>query len=132
YLEVAALLHDIGCQINLRARHRHTYQLLRRSELQGFTPQETRLIALVARYHRKSPPTRRQRAYAGLSRPLRRTVRVLAAILRLADGLDRGHAQNVCYLRPHWSPGRCQIELVTRNDPELEVWGAMRMARLFE
>lgn len=131
YLEMAALLHDAGRQICRQGRHKHTYELICRAGLRDFAPQEVELIALIARYHRRSRPSKRHREYRRLPRELRRLVRRLAAILRVADGLDRGHGQNVRLLQVRWLPGRCQVELVTERDPGLEVWAALRRAALF-
>lgn len=131
YLEMAALLHDAGRQICRQGRHKHTYELIRRAGLQDFSPQEVELIALIARYHRRARPSKRHPEYGRLTGELRRLVRRLAAFLRVADGLDRGHGQNVRLLRVRWLPGRCQVELVTERDPGLEVWGARRRSALF-
>src|SRR5262249_54468952 len=55
-LEHAALLHDIGHAIEHDRHQRHTYYLIRASELLGFSPVEIEMIALVARGHRKQAP----------------------------------------------------------------------------
>src|SRR5205823_6222075 len=87
----AALLHDIGYHINYDRHHKHSYHLILHADLLGVTPEEQVLIANVARYHRGASPRKKHRIFAALDKPLRRRVRVLAAILRVADGLDRGH-----------------------------------------
>jgi exopolyphosphatase/guanosine-5'-triphosphate,3'-diphosphate pyrophosphatase len=63
--------------------------------LRGFDPDEVTIIGLVARYHRQATPKASHEGYKSLSKPKRRTVRVLGAIVRLAEGLDRSHAQVV-------------------------------------
>src|SRR6185436_16449620 len=94
-LEFAALLHDIGFHVAASKHHKHAAYLIENADLQGFTPEEAQLIALVARYHRKATPKENHEPYGRLPEPKRLRVRVLAALLRIAEGLDRGHAQLV-------------------------------------
>ena len=63
----------------------------------GMSPEQQVAIANVARYHRGAPPKRKHRNYGILDRALRRRIRKLAAILRVADGLDRGHIGAVAF-----------------------------------
>ena len=84
-LEYAALLHDIGHHISYRGHHKHTYYLIKNGELRGFTPLEIEMLANVARYHRRGHPRRKHPEFGALSRAERRTVRVLAGLLRVAD-----------------------------------------------
>lgn len=93
-LSIAAVLHNVGLSINHSGHHKHSYYVIRHSEqLTGFTEQERELIALVARYHRKSRPRKSHPEFAALSPERRHIVRVLAGILRIAIGLDRRHGQ---------------------------------------
>src|SRR5207249_5447465 len=91
WLEYAALLHDIGVHISYEGHHKHSYYLIKNGDLRGFEPDEIEAMALVARYHRRTPPSRRHEGYGDLRRRLRRRVRTLSAILRLAESLDRSH-----------------------------------------
>src|SRR5206468_8555850 len=93
WLEYAAILHDIGGLISFARHHRHSYYLIKNGDLRGFHPDEIEVIALVARYHRRGTPKRSHAEYARLPAGLRRAVRLLSSILRLAEGLDRSHAQ---------------------------------------
>ena len=95
WLEYAALLHDVGVHISYEGHHKHSYYLIKNGDLRGFEPDEIETIALVARYHRRATPKRRHDDFGDLPAPRRRTVRTLAAILRLAESLDRSHAQTV-------------------------------------
>ena len=86
WLEYAALLHDIGVHISYERHHKHSYYLIRNGDLRGFEPEEVETIALIARYHRQATPkTPARRASAICERKRRRTIRALAAILRLAE-----------------------------------------------
>lgn len=98
WLEYAAYMHDLGVHISYPRHHRHSYYLIKNGDLRGFEPDEIEVIALVARYHRRSTPKKTHGEYASLTPPLRRTVRILASILRVAENLDRSHAQNISAL----------------------------------
>ena len=89
-LEAAAMLHNIGRFVGHSAHHRHSYYLIRNTDhLAGFHEQERELIALVARYHRKSAPKSSHTGYGALNDADRRRVSVLAGILRIGIALDR-------------------------------------------
>jgi exopolyphosphatase/guanosine-5'-triphosphate,3'-diphosphate pyrophosphatase len=129
----AALLHDIGYHINYDRHHKHSYHLILHGELLGITPAEQVLIANVARYHRGSAPKKKHRNFGELEKPLRRRVRRLAAILRVADGFDRGHVGAVESLKVRWLDRALRITPVpTRADAplRLEIWGAHRKSAL--
>ena len=95
-LEAAGLLHNIGRFVAHSSHHKHSYYLIRHSErLAGFTEGELELIALVARYHRKSEPVSSHREYTALSKRDRYRVRVLAGLLRIGIALDRTYRRAV-------------------------------------
>jgi exopolyphosphatase / guanosine-5'-triphosphate,3'-diphosphate pyrophosphatase len=94
-LDVAGILHDVGAFVGSSSHHKHSFYLIANCELFGLRRAELMLVALVARYHRRSPPKRTHVEYVSLTREERMTVSKLAAILRVADALDRGHAQQV-------------------------------------
>ena len=94
-LEVAGLLHDVGSYIKTSGHHKHSEYLILNSEIFGLTRSELTIVANVARYHRKQPPSNAHVNYIALPREDRIVVLKLAAILRVADALDRGHDQRV-------------------------------------
>ena len=126
WLEYGALLHDAGVHISYERHHRHSYYLIKNGELRGFDPQEIELIALLVRYHRQAAPKKAHDGYGMLKGDLRRTVRTLAAMLRLAEGLDRSHAQVVTTLDVVPRGDAYLIRLRTGGDAELELWAAHR------
>jgi exopolyphosphatase/guanosine-5'-triphosphate,3'-diphosphate pyrophosphatase len=132
WLEYAALLHDIGAQISFARHHRHSYYLIRNGDLRGFHPDEIRAIALVARYHRRGTPKKSHDEYAGMPRALRRTVRVLASILRVAESLDRSHGQVVSALEVTDQGDDVLMRLRAGSDAELELWATRRHLEPFE
>jgi exopolyphosphatase/guanosine-5'-triphosphate,3'-diphosphate pyrophosphatase len=126
WLEYGALLHDAGVHISYERHHRHSYYLIKNGELRGFDPQEIEIIALLARYHRQATPKKTHEGYGGLKGTLRKTVRTLAAMLRLAEGLDRSHAQIVSALDVVPRGDAYLIRLRAAGDAELELWAAHR------
>jgi len=96
YLEAGALLANVGLFVSHSRHHLHSYYVIRNSErLVGLTDTEIEIIALLARYHRKSSPKETHPEYARLAPPERGIVTVLSGLLRVAIGLDRGHEANV-------------------------------------
>ncbi|MXY25949.1 MAG: Ppx/GppA family phosphatase [Acidobacteria bacterium] len=128
WLEYAAMLHDVGVHISYPRHHRHSYYLIRNGDLRGFEPGEVEVMALAARYHRRGLPKRSHGEFGGLPGDKRRTVRVLAAILRVAEGLDRSHAQSVGSIEVVAGQQDCVIRVTPAGDTELELWAAQRNA----
>jgi len=129
----AALLHDIGYHINYDRHHKHSYHLVLHADLLGVAPEEQVLIANVARYHRGAQPDKTHPEYAGLDKPLRSRVKRLAAILRVADGFDRGHVSAVESFKVRWLERALRITPVAARanlNLRLEVWGAHRKSEL--
>jgi exopolyphosphatase/guanosine-5'-triphosphate,3'-diphosphate pyrophosphatase len=131
-LEYAALLHDIGWHIGRSSHHKHSLYLIKNGELEGFSPNELDILANVARYHRKSAPKKSHPDYVALDAHSRELVWKLAAILRIADGLDRGHYSNVQSLRTITRRKTVSVRVVTEADPELELWAAALKGDIFE
>jgi exopolyphosphatase/guanosine-5'-triphosphate,3'-diphosphate pyrophosphatase len=131
-LESAASAHDIGWHIGISGHHKHSYYLIKNGDLEGFSPLELELIANIARYHRKSPPKKSHEGYMSLDPPDRELVWKLASILRIADGLDRGHYGNVINLRTICRDRTVSILVETQADAELELWAARHKTDMFE
>lgn len=132
-LSDAALLHDVGYHIGHLRHHKHSYHLISHAELLGVRPDEQMLVALVARYHRGAEPRRRHPEFGALDKAARQRVRRLSAILRVADGLDRGHAGAIRSVKVRWLQRAVRLTVVP--DPRarslrLELWGAERKAGL--
>jgi exopolyphosphatase/guanosine-5'-triphosphate,3'-diphosphate pyrophosphatase len=131
-LEFASLLHDIGFHIAKSKHHKHAAYLIENTDLQGFSAEEVQLLAQVVRYHRKATPKETHEPYGKMPERQKERVRLLAALLRVADGLDRGYGQNVRSVRCKVADRSVELALSTVADPELEVWGARRKGDLFE
>jgi exopolyphosphatase/guanosine-5'-triphosphate,3'-diphosphate pyrophosphatase len=136
-LHHAALLHDIGHAIDHDRHHRHSCYLVRNAELLPFEPLEIEVMALVVRGHRKQIPKLADPELRSLPDSIRRVVRGLAALLRIADALDRTHFGAVRRLAVTVSAARVVIEAeASGENGELELWAAERrvdlLARLLD
>jgi exopolyphosphatase / guanosine-5'-triphosphate,3'-diphosphate pyrophosphatase len=132
WLEYAALMHDVGVHISFPRHHKHSYYLIKNGDLRGFEPDEIEAMALVARYHRSTPPKKAHEGYRDLKGSDRRVVRSLAALLRLAEGLERSHAQVVSKLELHNRRKDYLLKVRVSGDAELELWAAHRHMAPFE
>jgi len=131
YLEVAAVLHDIGHSVSYQKHHRHTEYLIRNGDIPGLADRERDIVARIARLHRRSPPDLHHPAMEGLSPGEARYVRKLATLLRVADALDRSHAQPIGHLRADVAAGKVVLRLSTRGPADLELWDVGHEAQLF-
>ena len=131
-LEVAGILHDIGTYVRASGHHKHGYYIVFNSEIFGVSRDDLWVIANVVRYHRKSPPGASHQNYIALRREQRITVLKLAAILRIADALDRGHMQRVRELSVEISEGDLVLHCTFSGDISTERYGLDLKADLFE
>src|SRR5579875_4110239 len=136
-LERAAFLHNTGMIIESRRHHKHSFRLIKETPLPDFSDEERHEIACIARYHRRALPSLAHEEYAVMSRPARKRVSMLAALLRIADALDYNHDARV--LRLASIPEECTrerwtIQLWTRPlaDLDEELDQAHEKADLFE
>ena len=98
-LQLAGLLHEIGSVVSNRAHHKHSYYLISNSEIFGLNRDETVMVAHISRYHRRAMPKPSHLEYMALPRKTRVVINKLAALLRMADALARGHLCRVSDLR---------------------------------
>ena len=131
-LETAARLQDVGYVINYDQHHKHSYHLIRNSRLPGIRGHDLELIANVARYHRGAFPKKKHQNLARLSADDQRRVKKMAAILRLAGGLDRSRSQQVTDVVATVDERGVQLALVAEENPQVDIWGAERRTELFK
>jgi len=131
WLEYACLMHDIGYHISHHRHHKHALYLILNADLKGFTQEEIEIMAHVARYHRRSIPKKRHELYMQLSDFQKDRIKKLSGLLRVADGLDRSHFQSVKHMNVMVGK-TIQLTIKTKDNPELEIWGATRKKELFE
>ena len=124
-IEYGAWLHDIGWHIGTTRHHKHSAYLVRHGRLQGFTDEEIRTLAALTRFHRRAMPDKKKHEEFAALRPAdRRTVEVGAALMRVADALDRSHASAITQL--DCSIGKSTVTVTVKSpvDIQLEVWSA--------
>lgn len=130
-LQVAAILHEVGTFVSPRAHHKHSEYLILNSEIFGLDRADVTIVALVARYHRHSPPMPDHGRYAALSQADRIRVCKLAAILRVADALERTQAQRVTRIEITRAAGKLRIRLPGLADASVERLAMESKADLF-
>jgi exopolyphosphatase/guanosine-5'-triphosphate,3'-diphosphate pyrophosphatase len=131
-LEVAALLHDIGMFVRTSGHHKHSQYIVANSEIFGLHQDDLAIISNVIRYHRKAPPNSTHIAYIALQREDRIKVLKLAAILRVADALDRGHTQRISNITVKIRSDAIEITVPEGNDFTLERIGLEEKSDIFQ
>jgi exopolyphosphatase/guanosine-5'-triphosphate,3'-diphosphate pyrophosphatase len=133
----AGILHNCGIHINHSSHHKHSYYLIRHSELLGFTEAEIEVVANLARYHRKSTPKKKHDSYRSLSKRYRQMVSQLSPILRLATALDRRQIGAVRQLRCEYNAVNKELHLILipampNDECVLERWSLQQKKEAFE
>jgi exopolyphosphatase/guanosine-5'-triphosphate,3'-diphosphate pyrophosphatase len=128
----AALLHDVGDYVRYEGHHKHSHYLIMNSDLIGMTPAERTIVANVARYHRKSPPQLDHDNFRALPREDRARVKSMAAILRIADALDREHLGKVSEVSGRVEGEVLVLEVHGREDRALEEWTVIAKAGMLK
>lgn len=129
-LEAAALLHDTGYRFGPSGHHKRSRDIILKLDLSPFTPEEQRMVACIARYHRKAHPKSSHAVYGQLPPEKQQVVAGLAAILRIADGLDRSHSASVKALRV--IQGEKEVRVEAQGASLLDLAGGQRKQQLFE
>jgi exopolyphosphatase/guanosine-5'-triphosphate,3'-diphosphate pyrophosphatase len=131
-LEVAALLHDIGYFVNAIDHDRHGHYLLVNSFLFGLSERQQAVVANIVRYHRKTAPTLEHGHFKALPPRDRLLVNKLCALLRLADGIDTGHAGRVRRVGLQGARSRWTLTIEGEGDLALEKWTLTKRRALFQ
>lgn len=132
-LEAGALLHDVGHTVNHKGHHKHGEYLTLHGDIPGLDGRERAIVAALVRYHaRKAEPADHHLAYSALNSRDKRVARRLAAILRVAEGLDHSHRQRVTKLRAAFQRGAAALHASARGDASEDLRDAARCAEFFE
>ena len=126
----ASMLHDIGMSIDYDDHHKHSRYLILNGGLPGFTPVETAIVAQSARYHRKGMPSPGPMAALFGPGDEERLDRC-AALLRLAEDLERSRDQLVRDTDIAVDEGGVRLRLIAEGDPAVPRWAAGRERELF-
>ena len=130
-LEYAALLHEVGMHVSYQDHQKHSYYLISHAGLRGFTTDQVAVVANVARYYRKAVPSNEHDHFAQLSAAQKDVVRKLAAILRVADALDRGRRRAVRDVHVEAEKGDVRFQVRLRGDADVEMAAAASRAKYF-
>lgn len=130
----AAMLHDVGMFIGRNGHHKHSYYLIKNGGLLGHSEEEVALIASIARYHRGSEPKESHEAFQTIPVSERKMVTEMAAILRLAEALDRSHNQVVQRIELEHDPKELSLLIFIRpgENWEPETWALKEKKSMFE
>lgn len=132
WLTAAAMLHEIGGYVNRTGRHRHTYYLIANSELYGFTVEQRRLIAAIARFMGKSKPSPQDRALRLLPALDRQVLPRAVVLLRMARALNLGRKAAVERIRVRVKDSSVEVKLQTkRGGADLELWHLLKERSYF-
>ena len=131
-LSAAALLHNVGYHISHESHHKHSYYLIKHSEITGFSENEKAIIANIARYHRKALPKAKHLEYMQLSAGDRKKVARMGGILRLADALDRGYENHVKDVKFNLEKDKVYLKLLSNKDCRIEIEAIETKKDLFE
>ena len=130
-LEVSAILHDIGQVIRTSGHHKHGQYIVSNSEIFGLDGRDRAIVANVVRYHRQALPSPSHSGYMQLTRADRIVVSKLAALLRVADALDRSHQGRVGDLHVSRSEDEITLACDCSASLALEELAMERKADLF-
>lgn len=124
WLSAAALLYEVGDYVNRAGHHRHTYYIISNSEILGYTPQQRRIIAAIARYLGKSRPTPDDGPLSVLTPQEQASVTKASMLLRIARALHVNRSQSVERFGVSVRNGRVAITLTRRGNAsiDLEIW----------
>jgi exopolyphosphatase/guanosine-5'-triphosphate,3'-diphosphate pyrophosphatase len=132
WISAAALLSDVGSFINRTGRHRHTYYVIANSEVFGYSAEQRRVIAAIARYLGKTRPSPGDRAIRAVPLSQRNLIPQAVAILRMARALDQGRRGAVKKVKTKLRDGSVLFSFETkRGGAELELWSLSKEAAYF-
>ncbi len=135
-LDLGAKLHDIGWVFGKKAHHKSSAAMIRDGDIKQARaiPKDIRpFVALVARYHRRAEPCLEHERFAQLKANEQKAIRILAAIIRLADALDFSHSQSVKSVQVSIHKQEVKLKLTPRNNTDVlvEIYRVQQKKELF-
>ncbi len=131
-LQCGAMLHDIGLVGGRKGHHTRASAMILEAGGTGLGERDREMVALLARYHRKAPPSPEDPVYRDLDPAARKVLDWLAGILRVADGLDRTHGSVVGEMGCTVGPGSITLECRVSCDAAEELFHGLRKGDLLE
>ncbi len=132
WLQCAGILHDIGWIEGQKGHHKTSLRIILAEPKLPFDERERNIVGSIARYHRKRLPNKGHSHYAVLRRDERQKVKILSAILRVADGLDFTQQSLVKDITCEVSPDQVSINCAVSGEAEIEQKRALEKGELFE
>ncbi len=131
-LQATALLHDIGKYVSLRSHSLYSYKLIMSSDILGFSEMDKKIVALASYYHAHRLFGNTHPDVEPMSAEVMPLVAKLAALVRLADAMDRSYKQKIRSCRVNVKNGVMKVDAVTREDLTIEEWTFASKASFFE
>lgn len=131
-LLAAGILHDIGMFVSCRDHQKHSMRVIKQNEISGFSPRQIKVVAQVARYHRKEGPSSKSGSFSGLPGKDKATVKILSAYLRIGDVLDRDHRQKVVSIDADFDRNNLNLRIKGDNGLFLDSMAFKKKAGFFE
>jgi exopolyphosphatase/guanosine-5'-triphosphate,3'-diphosphate pyrophosphatase len=133
WLSAAAMLYEVGDFLNRNGRHRHTHYIISHSEILGYTPEQRRIIAAIARYLGKTRPTAGDGPMEALGPADRESVQKASVLLRLARALNLSRSNAMGATRATVRDGRVTITMLPRPRAslDLEFWAVEKEKAYF-
>ncbi len=126
-LSCAALLHDIGELVSYTNHNILSQVIIENADLVGFSINEIRDMGLIVRFHHKKFPGGKDNRLADLPREEALAIRECAMFLRIADVADRHRNHTVRDIRMSRTNGSVLLELVSDEDPRMELWSLEKL-----
>lgn len=133
WLPAAAMLCEVGDYVNRSGRHRHTHYIISHSEILGYTPEQRRIIAAIARYLGKSRPVPGDASLEDLSPADQKQIAKASLLLRLAWALNLGRSGALKTVRVRIHEAAVELVLVPKRpmSVDLELWAVERERAYF-
>lgn len=131
FLEIAAILHDVGKYVSFNGNSVHSYNIIRKQNIIGFSDREMEIVANVARYHSYKIPRYSHENYVNLIGEDRIIVSKLVAIFRIAEALDISHKQKIQEISISNTREGLFFNINSKDDITLEKWDFNRKASFF-
>jgi exopolyphosphatase/guanosine-5'-triphosphate,3'-diphosphate pyrophosphatase len=130
-LQIACILHDCGKFINLQDVANNSYNIIMSTEMIGLSHKEREEVANAVKYNTMYLPSYQQ-VKGSLGDASFTTVAKLAAILRVANAMDRSHKQKIEKMSLNIKDKKLIITVDTVNNITLEAALFKEKADFFE
>ena len=131
-LELAGKLHDCGYYVNSRNHHLSSYYLIKNSAIYGLTETDISLIAQITQYSETHTPSTGTPGFYTMSEQQRLMVSKLAAILRMANAMDKSHKSKVNEIKVKLADEKIVVTAVSDQTLYLEKWAFKECAPFFQ